>query len=313
MRRWQADLVLCAIALLWGATFVLIKNELEHIAPVNFVFWRFLIASVALVAISGRRLFGVGGKSSRPAWIAGFWIGLAVGMGYIFQTIGLRHTTASKAGFLTGLYVILVPVFAGVFLKHRLAPRVVLGVLAAFAGLLLLSIEPDWTFAYGDLLVLACAVFFALQVLMIGHFTQGAWRLDPWVLGVAQIVAATLVVLPAVLLLESMNWHYAWRTWGVIAFMGIAATALALVAQSYAQKFTTPTHAALIFTLEPVSAIFFGWWWADDVFTAREFAGCALALVGIWLGAAASVPGSDPGVQPKVQKDAVQEQVVERG
>src|SRR5690606_28606462 len=150
MTRWQADATLALIALIWGSTFVLVKNALDAIEPMTFVGWRFWLASVFLVILFWRRMRGL----TRGEALAGGLIGIWLALGYIFQTIGLQTTTSAKAGFITGLSVVIVPVLATLLLRRPPGRGAVAGIVAATVGLGLLSLDRDLSVQSGDLWVL---------------------------------------------------------------------------------------------------------------------------------------------------------------
>ncbi len=297
MTRLKADLILLAITLVWGGTFVTMKSALGSVAPINLVAWRFLIAASFLFAFFRKKpIF----KGKKIDWLMGAAIGIFLGLGYITQTIGLQTTTAGKAGFLTGACVLLVPIFSTIFAKKPPSLWVAAGILLAFVGLGFLSLQGDFTLATGDLWVLLCAVFFAFQVFMLGHFGQGKWNLDSRILATAQVSVAAIVATMGAVALEGVQWKLPISAWILIASMGLFATAILFVAQSYAQKFTTPTHAALIFMAEPVFAAFFGWLVSGEQFTSREWLGSGLVLAGMFLGELPSIRASmrrDPASQ----------------
>ncbi len=155
MSRWKADFTLALIALIWGATFVMVKNALATVGPFTFVAWRFIVASVVLLILFSRRMRRV----TRAEVAAGALIGVWLALGYMTQTFGLQYTTSGKAGFITGMNVVIVPVLATIFLRQPPGGGAALGVTAAVAGLGFLSLDENLQIGAGDLWVLACAVF----------------------------------------------------------------------------------------------------------------------------------------------------------
>ena len=276
MPRWQADLALAIIALIWGSTFVVVKNALDAVGPFTFVAWRFLVASALLLALFHRRIR----KLRRAELLAGSLIGIWLALGYIFQTIGLQYTTAGKAGFITGLSVVMVPVFATLLLRQPPGRGPATGVLAAMVGLGFLTLDENLRFETGDLWVLGCAVAFALHIVSISCFAP---HYDAIRLSIVQIAAVAILATIAAFMFEVPSANLPAETWGAIAFTGVMATALAFSLQVYVQRFTTPTHTALLFSLEPVFAAFFGWWWAHEALGPRELLGCGLILAGMIL------------------------------
>ncbi|MFH1085720.1 MAG: DMT family transporter [Chloroflexota bacterium] len=272
-RQLWADALLLLVTLIWGSTFVMVKDAVATYPVFSFLALRFGLATAALLVIGGRRLRSLGWRGAG----AGVLIGVCLLGGYAFQTLGLQHTSASKAGFITGLYVVIVPALSALVLRKRPPAEAVLGVILATIGLGLLSFERDLTIARGDLLVLACALSFGLHIVAIAAL--GA-RYDPIALTTVQV--ATVAVASAVI--SSVSQH-PWTapsaaTWGAAAFTGILATALAFGIQTAVQRFTTPTHTALIFTGEPVFAALFGFALGGDVLTPAHLAGGALIIIG---------------------------------
>ncbi|MCB0405811.1 MAG: DMT family transporter [Bdellovibrionales bacterium] len=278
MSRTRANLLLLWISVFWGSTFTMVKGALQTIGPSTFIAYRFTAATL-LFAVFLASL----GRWRRPTafeWKAGLVMGVANGLGFLFQTIGLQFTSAGKAGFITGLYIIFVPLLSAPLLKQRVAPFQWLGVGIATVGLGALSMNAEWRFSPGDLWVMGCAVLFALQVLAVSRYAPGQ---DPAVLTFVQfIVVAAIAWVPA-LLTEWPPLAQPLATWGVIAFTAVFATVIAFFIQMWAQPHTSATAAALIMALEAVFAAIGGWIWAGEQLTSRELFGCALMLTGMLL------------------------------
>lgn len=274
IKRWQADLALGFVALIWGSTFVVVQNALDAVGPLTFVALRFWLAALVLGGLFYRRVRHI----SRAELRAGALIGVWLAGGYLFQTIGLQTTTTAKAGFITGLSVVIVPVLATLLLRRPPGRGAIAGIVAATAGLALLTLNNDLSVQTGDLWVLACALMFALHIVSVAHFSPqyGAVRL-----AVAQIATVAVLGTGSGLLFEKPTVNLPLETWGAIAFTGVVATALVFSLQVYVQRFTTPTHTALLFSLEPVFAALFGWWWAGELLGPREVLGCGLILMGM--------------------------------
>jgi drug/metabolite transporter (DMT)-like permease len=274
MKRWQADLTLGIVALIWGSTFVTVQNALDAVGPLTFVAWRFTLASALLIALFHRRLRAI----TWPEALSGGLLGVWLAGGYIFQTIGLQTTTTAKTGFITGLSVVIVPVLATVLLRRPPGRWPVVGIAAATVGLAVLSLNNDFSVAPGDLWVLACALMFALQIVAVARFSP---QYDSIRLSVGQIVAVMILANVSAFAFETPSFNLPLKTWEAIAFTGVVATALVYSLQVYVQRFTTPTHTALLFSLEPVFAAFFGWWLAHETLGAKELIGCGLILAGM--------------------------------
>lgn len=286
MRRWQADLTLVGITVIWGGTFVMVKNALDAVGPATFIAWRFIAASLVLLAIFWRRMRGL----TRAELLAGALVGLWLGGAYTLQTTGLQFTSTGKTGFITGLNVVMVPLFAAALFRRAPGRWSLVGVVLATVGLGLMSLTDDLRIGPGDLWVLGGAVGFALQIVTVDYF---AGRTDTIRLAVVQIVSAALLVTAAAFLLETPSVQLPVETWGAVLFTGIVATALVFTLQTVVQRHTPPTHVALIFSLEPLFAALFGWLLAGETLSQRALVGAALIMAGVIvseLGSAANEP-----------------------
>lgn len=274
--RLQADLALVLVAAIWGGTFVMVKDALREIGPLWFLSLRFAIAliGVSLMLASRWRALSVRGT------IAGLVAGGFLYAGYALQTIGLGQTTASRAGFITGLSVVLVPVGAAALFRARPGAWSLLGVVLACGGLGLLSLNPEdlWTISWGDLLVLGCAFGFAGHILLLSRV---AGRFDPVVLTFAQIGMATVLSASIAFAMEPVTSAGLFHALPAAAFTALFATVGAFYVQTRAQRFTTATHTALIFSLEPVFAALTAFLLGGERLGWREILGCALILAGM--------------------------------
>lgn len=208
----------------------------------------------------------------------GVLIGLALFAGYAFQTFGLRYTTAAKAGFITGLSVVMVPLGQALFLRRGPERGPVAGVVLATFGLGLLSLQANLSVGLGDLLVLACAVGFASHILLVGRFAPDR---QPLQLALVQIATVAVLSSAAALTVERPSAWPAGNVWFAAAFTGVLATSLAFFLQSRAQQATTPTHTALIFAAEPVFAGIFSFLLIGEVLGPRQVVGGLLILAGM--------------------------------
>ena len=281
-RRLAADAALLAVAAAWGLTFPLGKIVLTALPPFTYLTMRFSLASIALLLLSSkpRGESAAASMSLGPLWTQALAVGVVFFFGYAFQVLGLRMTTASQAGFITGTSVIMVPVISGLWLRRAPRPLVLAGIAAATVGLGLLALEGPLAVRMGDLLVLACAVCFAVHIVLVGRLAPA---LDHRVFAVAQ--AIPVAVLGAIgALTEHPGAAIASASpaiWAAIAFMAVTASAGALLVQSWAQRFTTPSHTGLMFTFEPVAAALLAYWLLGEALTGRQAAGAGLILIGI--------------------------------
>jgi drug/metabolite transporter (DMT)-like permease len=275
--QWRADLALAFLAFIWGSTFVLVKNALADISTVFFLALRFGAAALLLLAIYGLR-----GRSWRlGGWRWGIALGSIVYLGFLLQTIGLRYTTPAKSGFITGLYIVFVPVLSAAV--YRKTPKISewAGVLLALAGLALLTLDLSaLSMGYGDTLTVACALAFAVHIVLLGHYSK---LVDSDWLALLQVGVAALL---AAITLPAFETPYIRSTPVLaiaIAVTAVLATALAFWIQTWAQKHTTATRAALLFSLEPVFAWLTSFLIEDERLTSRALTGAACIFAGILL------------------------------
>lgn len=301
-RQFIADLSLLLVTLIWGATFVMVKDAVSAFPVFSFMAIRFALAAVALTPVvwwrlrrgsnPGHRYVKAEASAqplARPAdpfpVVASALIGLALFAGYAFQTTGLMLTTPAKAGFITGLSVVIVPLIAAMLLRQPPDRNAWAGVLLATVGLGLLSLTADLRVEPGDLLVLGCAFSFAAHILLTGHFAP---RHDPLLLTLGQVITVAALSLTAALLfnlpgtgLSALTAQLDGRVLFAAAFTGLLATAAAFGVQTVAQRFTTATHTALIFAAEPVFAGLFSFLLIGELLGPRQLLGCGLILAGM--------------------------------
>jgi len=251
--RWKADTALFAVAFVWGTTFVVVKNAITEISPVYFLALRFWLATLCMLFIFAPAFFKAGWGVVWRGMRGGAAAGAFLWLGYILQTVGLQYTTAGNSGFLTGLYILLVPVISA--LLYRRWPRAaeLVGIGIASVGMLLLtlpSLNRQFHLNRGDVLTLACAIAFALHLLTLGYFSQRE-RFEA--VAVGQIFCAA-VLSSVMLCFEPPVARWTPNVLFGIVLTGVFATAFAFALQTWAQQYTTATRTALIFALEPVFA-----------------------------------------------------------
>lgn len=275
-RQLWADLALLVVAAIWGATFVMVRDAVSAFPVFAFLAVRFMWAAMALLPLAWHER--ADGWLNRRLIAQGGLMGLTLLAGYGFQTMGLRYTTPAKAGFITGLSVVLVPAASALFLRRPPTRAAAIGIALATGGIALLSLNADLSVSLGDLLVLACAVSFAGQIVLTAAFAPGqpALRLA-WVQ-----IATVALVSGAIALVGERPWPaMSGQVALAAAFTGVLATSFAFATQTAAQRFTSPTHTALIFSLEPVFAALFSFLLIGETLTGRAVAGCSLILAGM--------------------------------
>lgn len=282
-RRLQADLALALCSLIWGATFVVVKDALAFSSVFVFNALRFSLAAFVLGLVYWRALRAL----TRSEAIAGALIGFFLFGGYALQTTALRFTTPSKAAFITGSGVVLVPVLLAIFWRRRLSRWVWAGALAALFGLYYLTVPATGLegLNVGDLFALGCAVMFALHIIFVGHYSP---RYSVAALSFLQIAATALLTSLFLPVLAAAGWETPRLEWNASLVAGILITALGATAlcfslQVWAQQYATPSHTAILISLEPVFAALTSVIVAAEHLSLRVLAGGALVFVGIVL------------------------------
>ncbi|WP_017755427.1 DMT family transporter [Calidifontibacillus oryziterrae] len=288
MKKQQlfADLSLLFVAFIWGATFVLVQNAVALLEPFTFNAVRFGLAAIFLIIWLLVVKRGLLKHMSKKLFIAGFIIGTWLAVAYALQTFGLLYTTSSKAGFITGLSVVLVPLFSFLFLKQAPKRFAIFGVAIATIGLYLLTLGDSLSLNSGDILVFFCAISFATHIILTGKYTV---LYSTLLLTIIQILTVSILSGVGALLFE--DWQRAFDP-SVIGSFNVAfalvicsffATAIAFLAQTNFQKHTTPTRVALIFAMEPVFAAITAFFWANERLGTKALIGCLLIFIGMIL------------------------------
>ena len=278
-RTRAAELSLVGIAAIWGLTFVMVQDAVERLPVMAFLAYRFAPAC-ALVAVVFRKDLA---RLSRAGWVAGVLMGVFLTSGYVFQTLGLQLTTAAKAGFITGLFVVLTPVFGALFFAQRAGWPAWAAAVVSTAGLYLLSGGGPGGLAEGDLLVLGCAASFAFHILFTGravrhHHAGALLAVQLGVCGLASLVAAGAA--------GDLEAPGSAVEWNALVVTALGATALGFFVQTYAQRHASPARTALILASEPAFAGLFAYLLAEETLDPAGWAGAALimaAIVGVEL------------------------------
>jgi drug/metabolite transporter (DMT)-like permease len=275
---WIVDLSLFSITLIWGSTFVLVKQALADVSTLLFLTLRFAGATLILLIVFRKEFRAANRWSSiRGGAIAGLFLF----SGYVLQTFGLKYTSASNAGFITGLYVPLVPLISGLIYKKPSQPSELLGVATAFVGLALMSVRKDLLdIGFGDLLVAACALAYAFHIVVLGRFAASG---NSGLLTVTQIGTGMLLGAGTFWWAEPVHIAWSGTVWIALAVTSVLATALAFFVQTWAQRWISPTRTALISSMEPVFAWATSYVLAGEVLSRRGMLGAGLILAGILL------------------------------
>jgi drug/metabolite transporter (DMT)-like permease len=281
-KRRQANIILLLAAAIWGFAFVAQRVSMDHLGPLTFNGLRFALGSLVLLPFlfSGNRtLVGEKRPSFRELLPSGAVAGFFILGGATLQQYGVVYTTAGKAGFITGLYVLFVPLF-GLFFRHRVTRMVWGGVALAVIGLYLLSATGWTSIALGDGLVLLGAMFWAGHVLWIDRLVT---KLPPLPIAVSQFVFVSLASFTGALIFEEINLPDIRAAALPIAYAGVLSVGGAYTMQVVAQRNAKPAHAAIILSMESVFAAIGGWLLLSEGFSPRGLLGCALMLGGILL------------------------------
>jgi len=273
-RARLAELALVAIAAVWGLTFVMVQDAVERLPVTAFLAYRFLPAALLVAAISHRGLR----RLPREGWWAGVLMGLFLTAGYLFQTFGLQNTTASNAGFITGLFVVLTPLLGALVLGQRATPVAWVAAGVSALGLFLLSGTGSTFTLAGDGLVFACALAFAAHILMTDRGV-GAFPVMPLV--AIQLAVAGIVCLVAAAAAGQLEVPRGGTVWSALVVTSLVASALGFFVQTYAQRHASPARTALILASEPAFAGLFGFLLAGARLTALGWLGAGLILAAI--------------------------------
>ncbi len=267
----QAELSLLAITAIWGLTFSMVKESLDSITPFLFMSYRFILAFLVMAVVCGKRM----ARIDRGTTAAGVLLGIFLYAAYSFQTFGLQHTTAGNAGFITGLFVVFVPILSTFILHKRPSNRAIFSVVLATIGLALLSLQPGTWVNVGDALVLACAFTYSLHIIYMDRFVQSC---DILLLTLIQMGVVAVLQSGSALIFEEFVFPTGGYVWLTIIVCGIFASALAFFVQAWAQKQISPVRTSVVLIMEPVFSVVFGFILLGETLSWRGWLGCGLML-----------------------------------
>ena len=272
----RADALLLAIAVIWGLAFVFQSTGMDHIGPITFVFCRFVIAAIAIVPIwylmeKPQKVLEI-----TPVDKKAVVLGVMMAVGMLLQQAGLLHTTVGRAGFLTGVYIVFVPLI-GLLLGNRTELSTWIGILLALIGLYFLAQIDSDEFLYGDLLILVSSVVWALHVIYTG---RRANEISVYRLMFIQFTVAAAISGVVMLCLEVWDWQAVLKAGVALLYVGVLSSGMAFSLQVIAMRTAPASHAAIILSFEAVFAAIGGWWLLDEYLTTPELIGCALILIG---------------------------------
>ena len=288
MKKWAANGCLLLTALIWGIAFVAQSVGMDYVGPFTFQAVRNLLGAatlVPLILVLDRQKKKAGEYTpptkdqKRVQWKAGILCGLALCVASNLQQIGIGYTTVGKAGFITSMYLVLVPVF-GIFLRQRVPGKIWFCVMMAAVGLYLLSMTESFTFAKGDLFMVGAAITFALHILIIDHYAP---KVDGVRLSCTQFLVTSILSGVLMPLFEPPSLSSILEAWMPIAYAGLLSRGGAYPLHSLGPKPAKPTTACLLMSLESVFSLLAGIVLLHQIPTARESAGCVLMFAAVIL------------------------------
>jgi drug/metabolite transporter (DMT)-like permease len=279
----KSDLILLLTAAIWGFAFVAQRVGMDYVGPFTYNGVRFALGSLTLVPLllagRGRPVSSALPMTGRMFILGGGALGAVLFVAASLQQVALIYTTAGKAGFITGLYVVIVPIL-GLFWHQRPSAGTWIGAGLAAAGLYLLSITEAFRMEYGDFLVLVSAVFWSFQVLMVAWLSP---RTRPVELAFYQFSVCSLLSLVTAVLIEAVAWTSIWAASVPILYGGVLSVGVAYTLQVVAQRSAHPAHASILMSLEAVFAAVGGWMLLGETLGLRGGVGCGLMLGGMLL------------------------------
>jgi len=282
--KLRGSICISSAVLIWGSAFIAQSMGMELIGPFTFLFFRNILAFPFLILLAS--IFDIGRCTAKESvekwknprlWKAGLICGLGLCMGTSLQQVGLVYTDAGKAGFITAMYIVLVPVL-GLFLKRRPSKGAVAGIVLAVAGLYLLSCVGVTEINKGDILLMGCALGFAIQILCVDLLGEG---IDGFRLNCVQVIVVVIFSLVMMLATETVVIKNVMTAFGSIAYAGILSSGIAFSLQIIGQKDLEPTPAAIIMSMESVVAVICGALILKETMTVWEVCGCILMFAAV--------------------------------
>ncbi|MBO8158574.1 DMT family transporter [Thermosyntropha sp.] len=276
-KQLKAETSMLFVAFIWGATFVVVKNALADISPFWFLALRFIIAFIVLAFLAFDSIKSINSSTIFYGSVIGFFLFI----GFAFQTVGLKYTTSSNAGFITGLSVVLVPVIYSLMYKKIPEFKTCLASLLALIGLFLLSFYTNsFNLNYGDFLVLICSLGFALHIILVDRYSH---KHNPVAITGVQILFVGIFSLLIAVFVEPFPHSLTYNAVSAILITSILATDLAFLLQNSMQKHSTPTRFAIILTTEPVFAALTAYLWAGEILSTRGIIGALFILISMFI------------------------------
>lgn len=274
-----ANTLLLITAAIWGLGFVAQVLGMNYLEPFAFIGIRFLLGALSLVPLVMFFHYRnwLPASSTRIVITGSLVLGVILFTAGSLQQVGIVYSNASNAGFITGLYMVIVPII-GLALKHRTGLNTWLGCVLAVVGLFLLSVKADFTMGYGDTLLLVGAVGWALHILAIDHYAP---RAAPLLLSLGQFIVCGCLAMIVSVFIETTSWQQVRAATNVLIYAGVITVGVAYTLQVIAQERADPTHAAIILSLEAVFGALGGYLFLQEQLSGRQLIGCALMLSGM--------------------------------
>ena len=274
MKPHKAELLLLMVTMFWGSSYMFMKMGLDTLGEFNLIALRFGLAFILAAVLFHKRLRSMNLRTLKYGALLGF---LLLGV-FTCITFGLQTTTTSNAGFLVALTVIFVPLIDVLVFRKKVAAPQIFGAVLAISGIGLLTLNSSLHIQPGDFLCILSAVFYAVQILVTGKAVKSCDSLN---IGILQLGFAGGYALVLSAIFETPSLPSSMPGWIAILALGILCSACGFILQPVAQQFTTPTRTGLIFSLEPVFAAFFGYWFAGEQLSMQGYTGAALVMLGI--------------------------------
>ena len=278
------ELVVCTM--IWGLAFVAQKKASDNVPAIHLTGIRFLIAGIILISVA--LFFYKKDKnknnyiSFKLTFIIGVFTGLALGIATIIQQLGIERTTTGKAGFLTAMYIVLVPIFTFIIFKKKLTYMQIIGIVISVVGVGLISLKNDFTINKGDLLCMLGAVFFTIEIMIIDHY-QG--KVNPFVLSTICFLTIGILSLVVAVPVEYNKFSFDGLSKAIlpVLFLSIGSSCIAYTLQNLGQQRIDGTPASLLMSLESVFALTFGMIIMNERLNLKEWFGCILLLAGVFI------------------------------
>lgn len=286
MKKWYGSAALLLGAVIWGFAFVAQSVGMEYVGPFTFQAVRSLIGAATLVPViyvmdrhkkKKAEYVPAAPKQRKKLWMGGLCCGLALCIAANFQQMGIMYTTVGKAGFLTSMYTVIVPIL-GIFLHKKIAPKIWGCVVICMTGTYMLSMSEAMSLGKGDALIIICAFFFAIQIMVVDHFAK---EVDGVKLSCLQFLVCGILSAVPMFLFETPSLSALTAAGASILYAGVLSCGVAYTLQIVGQKYTQPTTATLLMSMESVFSLLGGLLLLHQVPSLKEGIGCLLVFLAV--------------------------------